>query len=160
VPLIEELLAAADSLPYHGRMRLFADRSRELAATGELDSHLAQLGDGDDFARETGLFLAEVAGRLEAVRAYLGQPNWRLQERALRILMRTGGIDPAAALAELTDALGTSRAGRMSGGSWCWGCGDTEVRTYGWQPSTSHWRPNRTAEAVVEGGEPASTCMS
>jgi hypothetical protein len=103
-PLIEAMLAAADPLPYPGRTRLFAAQARELAAAGELDPVLAELREGEVFEREIGLFLAEVGGRVEAVRAYLTEPNWRLRLRALGILIRTGAIDAAAIAAQLTDA--------------------------------------------------------
>lgn len=103
-PLVESLLAAADPLPYPRRMKLLAARASELAETGELDLLVVELREGDDVEREIGLFLAEVAGRVEAVRAYLGEPNWRLRRRALQVLICAGGIDAAALAGQLADA--------------------------------------------------------
>jgi hypothetical protein len=103
-PLIEALLAAVDPLPYPRRMKLLAVRARELARTGELDSLLVVLRGGDDFEREIGLFLAEVAGQIEAVKAYLDEPNWRLRQRALTVLIRTRSIEAGTIAAQLTDA--------------------------------------------------------
>src|SRR4051812_48538194 len=103
-PLIESLFAAADPLSYPARMRLFAERAGELAAAGQLGGVLVELRAGDDFERETGLFLSTVAGRYEVILSYLDEPDWRLRLRALRVLIRRGRIDAAGVAAQWSDA--------------------------------------------------------
>jgi hypothetical protein len=102
--LITSLLAAADPLPYPARLRLFASRARELAATGELDPVLAELATGEDFEREIGLFLAQTVGHLDAITAYAVDPDWRLRQRALRAMIRGGRMDATRIAAVVDDA--------------------------------------------------------
>lgn len=83
------LLAELDPLAFPDRMRLLASRARELAGR-ELRVLLEDLSGGDQFQRQTAVFLAVVAGERTTIAGALEDPDWDVRRPAIKEWLRSG----------------------------------------------------------------------
>jgi hypothetical protein len=100
-PATARLMADIDSLPWRARMRLLADRARNLAPD-ELGPLLADLYAGDRFRREIALFMAIVAGHRPVLDAARDDPVWTVRRAAIGAWLGSGQV-PAAEIAVFAD---------------------------------------------------------
>jgi hypothetical protein len=107
--IASELFRAIDRLSYPQRQRTLAAYARQVAGRPEFGTLLAELRQGDSFAREMALFLAIVARDAAALQPFLADPDHLIRARAIKAWLTFGQPTPAALAELLSDAPAQTR---------------------------------------------------